>query len=121
MSNTLLAALARRRALSTLLAALLASLAGCGGWEVTGDSGRPPETFDVVVYGGTAAAVTAAVQVRRMGKSVVVVSPDRHLGGLSSGGLGWTDTGDKSVIGGLAREFYHRIWLHYEDPEAWRW
>ena len=75
----------------------------------------------MVVYGGTSAAVTAAVQVRRMGKSVVMVSPDRHLGGLSSGGLGWTDTGDKSVIGGLAREFYHRIWLHYEDPEAWRW
>ena len=77
--------------------------------------------FDVVVYGGTSAAVTAAVQVQRMGKSVVVVSPDRHLGGLSSGGLGWTDTGDKSVIGGLAREFYHRIWRHYEDPAAWRW
>jgi len=75
----------------------------------------------VVVYGGTSAAVTAAVQIQRMGKSVVVVSPDRHLGGLSSGGLGWTDTGDKSVIGGLAREFYHRIWRHYEGPEAWRW
>ena len=75
----------------------------------------------MVVYGGTSAAVTAAVQVQRMGKSVVVVSPDRHLGGLSSGGLGWTDTGEKSVIGGLAREFYHRIWRHYEDPAAWRW
>ena len=75
----------------------------------------------MVIYGGTSAAVTAAVQVQRMGKSVVVVSPERHLGGLSAGGLGWTDTGDKSVIGGLAREFYHRIWRHYEDPEAWRW
>ena len=75
----------------------------------------------MVVYGGTSAAVTAAVQAKRMGKSVVVVSPDRHLGGLTSGGLGWTDTGDKSVIGGLAREFYHRIWLHYETPDAWRW
>ncbi|MYB52258.1 MAG: FAD-dependent oxidoreductase [Acidobacteriia bacterium] len=110
-----------RRALPTLLATLLASLGGCGGREGTRGSKDRPETFDVVVYGGTSAAVTAAVQVRRMGKSVVVVSPDRHLGGLSSGGLGWTDTGDKSVIGGLAREFYHRIWLHYEDPEAWRW
>jgi hypothetical protein len=50
-------------------------------------------TYDVVVYGGTSAAVTAAVQSKRVGKSVVVVSPDRHLGGLSCGGLGFTDTG----------------------------
>lgn len=79
------------------------------------------ETYDVVVYGGTSGAIAAAVQTKRMGKSVVVVSPDRHLGGLSSGGLGWTDTGDKRVIGGLAREFYHRVWKHYDQPEAWRW
>jgi len=77
--------------------------------------------YDVVVYGGTSAGVTAAVQARRMGKSVVIVSPDKHLGGLSSGGLGFTDTGDKAVIGGLAREFYHRVWLHYQKPEAWKW
>jgi hypothetical protein len=84
---------------------------------------RAQETapYDVVIYGGTAAAVTAAVQAARMGKSVIVVSPDRHLGGLSSGGLGFTDTGNKAVIGGLAREFYHRMWRHYDRPEAWRW
>ncbi len=79
------------------------------------------EPRDVVVYGGSAAAVIAAVQAKRMGKSVVVVSPDKHLGGLSSGGLGWTDTGRKDVIGGLARDFYHRVWKHYDRPEAWRW
>jgi hypothetical protein len=56
-----------------------------------------------------------------MGRTVVIVGPDQHLGGLSSGGLGWTDTGDKSVIGGLARTFYHRIWQHYQEPGAWRW
>lgn len=78
-------------------------------------------TADVVVYGGTSAGVAAAVQARRLGKSVVLVCPDRHLGGLSSGGLGFTDIGDKSVIGGLAREFYHRVWRHYQEPEAWRW
>jgi hypothetical protein len=76
---------------------------------------------DVVVYGGTSGAVIAAVQARAMGRSVIVVSPDRHLGGLSSGGLGFTDTGDKSVIGGLAREFYHRVWKHYDTAAAWRW
>jgi hypothetical protein len=77
--------------------------------------------FDVVVYGGTSAGVVAAVQSRRLGRSVVLVCPDRHLGGLSSGGLGFTDTGDKSVIGGLAREFYHRVWKHYDQPGAWPW
>ena len=76
---------------------------------------------DVIVYGGTAAAVTAAVQTARMGKSVIVVSPDKHLGGLSAGGLGWTDTGKKEVIGGLSREFYQRIYQAYQQPEAWRW
>jgi hypothetical protein len=78
-------------------------------------------THDVVIYGGTAAAVAAAVQAIRMGKRPIVVSPDRHLGGLSAGGLGFTDTGDKAVIGGLAREFYHRVWQRYQAPEAWRW
>jgi len=76
---------------------------------------------DIVVYGGTAAAVIAAVQAKRMGKSVVIVSPDKHLGGLSSGGLGFTDTGNKAVIGGLSREFYHRIWMHYNEAAAWKW
>lgn len=74
---------------------------------------------DVVIYGGTCAAVTSAVQARKMGKTVIVVSPDKHLGGLSSGGLGFTDTGNKAVIGGLARDFYHRIYMHYQKPEAW--
>jgi hypothetical protein len=76
---------------------------------------------DIVIYGGTSAAVISAVQAQRMGKSVIVVSPDKHLGGLSSGGLGWTDTGNNSVIGGLSREFYQRIWRYYEKPEAWKW
>ncbi|MEO0002180.1 MAG: hypothetical protein RL766_2226, partial [Bacteroidota bacterium] len=76
---------------------------------------------DVIIYGGTAAAVTAAVQVKAMGKSVIIVSPDKHLGGMSSGGLGFTDTGNKTVIGGLARDFYHRLFLHYNDDKAWRW
>ncbi|MBL9115154.1 MAG: FAD-dependent oxidoreductase [Verrucomicrobiaceae bacterium] len=74
---------------------------------------------DVVIYGGTCAAVIAGVQAKKMGKSVIIVSPDKHLGGLSSGGLGFTDTGNKSVIGGLSRDFYHRIYQHYEKPESW--
>lgn len=76
---------------------------------------------DIIIYGGTPAAVVAAVQAKRMGKHVIVVSPDKHLGGLSSGGLGFTDTGNKEVIGGLAREFYHGIFEHYQKDDSWKW
>ncbi len=88
---------------------------------VVGSAGVRAAEFDVVVYGGTSGGVIAAVQAKRMGKSVVLVGPDKHLGGLTSGGLGWTDTGNKAVIGGLAREFYHRVWKHYDGADAWRW
>ena len=76
---------------------------------------------DIIIYGGTPAAIVAAVQAKRMGKHVIVVSPDKHLGGMSSGGLGFTDTGNKEVIGGLAREFYHGIFEHYQKDDSWKW
>ncbi|MDW7690361.1 FAD-dependent oxidoreductase [Flammeovirgaceae bacterium SG7u.111] len=107
---------------TVLVAALLFLIISCSP-KATNENEENPNrvTVDVVIYGGTSAAVMAAVQVAKMGKSVVMVSPDTHLGGLSSGGLGWTDTGNKSVIGGLAREFYHRVYLHYNTPKAWKW
>jgi len=77
------------------------------------------ERFDVVVYGGNAAGVVAAVQARRMGRSVVLLEPGRHLGGLTSGGLGNTDIGNKGAVGGLSRRFYERVAAHYARPEAW--
>ncbi|MDR2863269.1 MAG: FAD-dependent oxidoreductase [Puniceicoccales bacterium] len=80
-----------------------------------------PQRFDVVIYGGTSAAVTAAVQADKMGKTVIVISPDSHLGGLSSGGLGFTDSGNTRTIGGLAREFYQRVYAAYQKDETWRW
>ncbi|NGF56430.1 FAD-dependent oxidoreductase [Parapedobacter sp. SGR-10] len=76
---------------------------------------------DIVIYGGTSSAIIAAVEAVQSQKSVVIVSPDKHVGGLSAGGLGFTDTGNKSVIGGLAREFYHRIYRHYEQDSVWKW
>lgn len=75
----------------------------------------------MVVYGGTSAGVIAAVQIKRSGKSVLIISPAKHLGGMTSGGLGFTDTGNKEVIGGLAREFYQRIYQHYDQEENWHW
>jgi hypothetical protein len=105
--------------MSAVLAAMLAlgALLGCGGPQTR----EGVESYDIVVYGATSAGVSAAVQSARMGRSVALLGPDTHLGGLSSGGLGWTDTGNKAVIGGLAREFYHRVWLHYQQPDAWKW
>ncbi len=91
------------------------------GFAVPGACAADVRRADVIVYGGTSAGVMAAVQVAQMKRSVILVCPEKHLGGLSASGLGWTDTGDKSVIGGLARDFYHRVWLHYQKDEAWRW
>jgi predicted dehydrogenase len=76
-------------------------------------------TFDVVVYGGTSAGIVAAIQARRMGKSVELIEPSSHLGGLTTGGLGATDIGNKQVIGGLAREFYRHIHRYYQNDKAW--
>ena len=74
---------------------------------------------DVVIYGGTASGVAAAIQASRMGKSAIVIEPSQHLGGLTSGGLGFTDSGNKAVVGGIAREFYQRVKKHYDDPKSW--
>jgi hypothetical protein len=73
-----------------------------------------------VIYGPTSAGVAAAVQAKRMGKSVILVGPDKHLGGLTSGGLGWTDSGNKDVVGGISREFYQRVKKVYDRPATWK-
>ena len=74
---------------------------------------------DVCIYGGTSAGLAAAVQVRKMGKRCVVLEAGRHLGGLSSGGLGATDIGNKDAIGGISRGFYRALGQHYGNPENW--
>jgi len=76
---------------------------------------------DVVIFGGTSGGVAAAVQARRMGKTAVIAEWTPHLGGLTTGGLGATDIGNKAAIGGIAREFYETIAAHYAKPEAWKW
>ena len=80
----------------------------------------PAEPLDVVVYGGTVAGIAAAVQAARQGASVVLLEPGPALGGMTAGGLGAADVGDKRAVGGLAREFFGRVHAHYRDPRAWR-
>src|SRR5438132_8804150 len=78
-----------------------------------------PREYDIVVYGGTSGGITAAVQAARMGRSVVLIEPGKHLGGMTTGGLGATDIGNKGAIGGIAREFYRRVRRYYEDDAHW--
>jgi len=80
-----------------------------------------PTVRDLVIYGGTSAGIVAGIQAKAMGKSVIVIEPTSREGGLTTGGLGQTDIGNKQVIGGLSREFYRRIAKHYHDPAAWKW
>src|SRR4051812_46044092 len=77
--------------------------------------------YDIVIYGATSGGISAAVQSARMGKSVVLIEPGKHLGGLTSGGLGATDIGNKKAIGGISREFYRRIRKHYDDEANWKY
>ena len=101
----------------------------CWGWPIVGlvvaswnSLVFAAETYraDLVIYGGTSAGVVAAVQAARMEKSVILIEPTRHLGGLTTAGLGYTDTGNKAVIGGVAREFYQRVKAHYDRRESWK-
>ena len=76
-------------------------------------------TFDVVVYGGTAGGVVTAIAAAREGASVALLEPRDHLGGMVTGGLGWTDFGKKEVIGGYSLEFYERAGKKYGVPLQW--
>ena len=80
---------------------------------------NPDLEVDVLVYGGTSAGVIAAYTAKRYGKSVLLVEPGRHLGGLSSGGLGYTDIGNKYAVTGLGLDFYRRLGRYYGQFEAW--
>src|SRR5690554_7194115 len=79
------------------------------------------QSYDIVIYGGSSAGVAAAIQSSRMGKSVILIEPSGHVGGLTTGGLGATDIGNKAAIGGISREFYKNIKKYYEDPTNWKW
>lgn len=82
-------------------------------------SNRSVAQYDICIYGGTSAGVMAAYAAKKMGKTVLLIEPGRHLGGLSSGGLGYTDIGNKYAISGLALDFYRRLGMYYGKLEQW--
>src|SRR5690606_18547120 len=74
---------------------------------------------DICIYGGSSAGIIAAYTAKKLGKSVIVIEPGNHIGGLTTGGLGATDIGNKYAITGLAKEFYRQIGAHYGKLEQW--
>lgn len=105
----------RRHIVRLAVVALLASTASTGAKQQTGS----PQTFDLIVYGGTAGGVMTAVAAAREGLTVALLEPGRHLGGMVSGGLGWTDYGRKEVIGGYSLEFFQRVGAKYSRDIEW--
>ena len=92
--------------------AVVIALVSCGGKNEV-------KEVDICVYGGTSAGVIAAYTAAKAGKSVLLIEPGRNLGGMSSGGLGFTDIGNKYVVQGLALDFYRRLGAHYGRLEQW--
>jgi len=112
-------ALRRLRRLIAAVTALLALVFGTN--TVRAQNAVLPDHVDVCVYGGTSSGVMAAVEAHKMGRSVLLISPKIRLGGLTSNGLGFTDVGNPHILGGLARDCFHRFWLYYQTDLAWNW
>jgi hypothetical protein len=74
---------------------------------------------DIVIYGCTSGGVIAAIEARRLDRSVLLVCRDDYLGGMTTNGLSWSDTGNHRAIGGLSLDFYRKVKQHYDDPAAW--
>ncbi len=106
-----------RKLVSVLLAAVLAAT------TISSSKAQSHQTYDVVVYGGTSAGVMAAVAAKRMGESVILLCPEKQVGGVTTGGLSWTDIGDElkdRIIGGYTLDFFHRVYRYYHHGNAWK-
>src|SRR5690625_178468 len=82
-------------------------------------NGNNERIYDILIYGASSAGIIAAVTAARKGRSVILIEPSNHLGGLTTGGLGATDIGLEGTIGGLSLEFYTRIREYYKSDDPW--
>lgn len=80
----------------------------------------PVQKYDVCIFGGTSAGIIAGHAAEKLGLDVLVIEPSSHIGGLTSGGLGQTDIGNKYAVVGLSRDFYRRVGKHYGTFEQWK-
>lgn len=85
---------------------------------VTGLFANTPQ-YDICIYGESASGVIAAIQGARMGKKVVLISKNDHVGGLVTSGLTATDMNRNDLIGGITKEFYNKIYNYYLPTEVW--
>lgn len=88
-------------------------------WSIQVGFSQKKITYDICVYGATSAGIIAAYTAKMQGKSVILLEPSNHIGGLTTGGLGQTDIGNKYAITGLSRDFYRKIGQHYGKFEQW--
>lgn len=80
---------------------------------------KEERSADIVVYGGTSSGIAAVREATSHGHSVILVVPEKFLGGMMTGGLGASDKGVYWTVGGLARSFFEDVYKHYEDPKTW--
>jgi len=99
---------------------LLTTFLSCFLLASTVRASKNTEHYDILIYGATSSGVVAAYTAKKMGKSVILIATDEHVGGLSSGGLGQTDIGNKQAIGGISRDFYKRLGDIYGEEETWQ-
>ncbi|MEL7120670.1 MAG: FAD-dependent oxidoreductase [Bacteroidota bacterium] len=102
------------RSSALILLLILFTLSSC-----IQESKDQQEQYDIAVYGGTSAGVIAAYSAAKLGKSVILIEPTAHLGGMTASGLGSTDIGNKYAVQGLARRFYRELGQHYGNFENW--
>ena len=98
-----------KKILTLVLVLLLAGCIGC----------KKNENVDLCIYGGSASGVIAAYSAAQMGMNVTLIEPTCRFGGLTTGGLGYTDIGNKQVVKGLALQFYQKLGAHYGCLEQW--
>jgi hypothetical protein len=77
------------------------------------------KSYDIIIYGGTSSGVMASIQAANMGKTTLLIEPTSHIGGMTSGGISWVDIHNAPTIGGLAREYFHRVWNYYQNESSW--
>lgn len=80
----------------------------------------PKNSFDICIYGESAAGVMASVQAAKKGKKVVLISKNNHVGGMATSGLTATDMSGPTLVGGEAKNFYNRLYEYYLQPTAWK-
>jgi hypothetical protein len=80
---------------------------------------QEPVKVDVCIYGATSAGIIAAYTAKKLNKTVLVIEPGKHIGGLTTGGLGYTDIGNKYAVTGLGLDFYRRVGKQYGKFESW--